>query len=94
MKRTVTWPFCVRASRGSTVPSDDVKVTTVPFCTGVPADSMTTAVISVLPLIGSTPSPETSRIVVLVGASSGTLSQAEASQAGQQVSRRQATRGR
>jgi type II secretory pathway pseudopilin PulG len=77
MKRTVTWPFCVRASRGSMVPSDEVKVTTVPFCTAVPADSITTAVISVLPATGSTPSPATSRIVVLVGASNGTLSQAE-----------------
>ena len=51
---TVTWPLSVRASRGSIEPSDDVKVTTVPFCTGVPADSMTTAVISAVPLVGST----------------------------------------
>ena len=63
------------------MPSDEVNVTTVPFCTAVPADSMTTAVISVLPATGKTPSPETSRIVVLVGASSGTLSQAETASA-------------
>ncbi len=81
MKRTVAWPFCVRASRGSMVPSDEVKVTTVPFCTGVPADSITTAVISVLPVTGRMPSAETSRIVVLVGARSGTLSQAETASA-------------
>ncbi len=77
----MTWPFDVRASRGSTVPSDDVNVTTVPFCTGVPAASITTAVISVLPLVGSTLTLDTRRIVVLVGASSGTLSQPAASRA-------------
>ena len=37
MKRTRTWPFCVRASAGSIRPSVVVKVMTVPFCTGVPA---------------------------------------------------------
>ncbi|MFN7977956.1 MAG: hypothetical protein U0P30_07455 [Vicinamibacterales bacterium] len=54
---------------------------TVPFCTGVPADSMTTAVMSVLPESGSTPTDDTRRIVVLVGAKRGTLSQAEAARA-------------
>ena len=44
---TVALPLLVRASSGSIVPSVVVNVTTVPFCTGVPADSMTVATISV-----------------------------------------------
>ena len=34
---TLTWPLCVRASEGSIRPIVVVKLTTVPFCTGVPA---------------------------------------------------------
>ena len=69
------------------MPSDDVKVTTVPFCTGVPADSMTTAVISAVPLVGSTVTLAIRRIVLLVGASSGTLSQPAAATAAARASR-------
>ena len=47
-------PFSVRASRGSITPTVDVKYTIVPFCTGVPADSVTVAVISALPVTGRT----------------------------------------
>ena len=76
MKRTDTCPLFVSASRGSTVPNEDEKVTTVPLCTGVPACSMTTAVISKVPLVGTTDTLACNRIVVFVGASSGTLSHA------------------
>ena len=50
-------------------------MTRVPFCTGVPDDSMTTAVSWTAALVGTTVTDATSRIELLVGASSGTLSQ-------------------
>ncbi len=76
-KRTVALPPCVRASFGSMLPNDEVNVTTVPFWTGVPADSVTDAVISADPLTGTTVVLEVSVIVDSVGASRGTLSQAD-----------------
>jgi len=74
-RRTVALPSCVRASAGSIWPIVVVNVTSVPFWTCVPPDSMTVAVMSAAPLTGT--------IVVLlkrvtvdpVGAVSGTLSQ-------------------
>lgn len=84
----------MRASAGSIRPSDVVKVTSVPLCTGVPADgvvvapvpvpelvvplSMSTAMRSVLPLTGSTLVEATSVITVPAGAVNGTLSHAAA----------------
>ena len=40
---TVTRPLFVRASKGSILPNDVVKVTSVPLCTGVPADVVVVA---------------------------------------------------
>ncbi len=53
MRRTETRPLFVRASDGSMRPSVVVKVTTVPFCTGVPACSITVPTISTEPLSGT-----------------------------------------
>jgi len=73
---TRTLPFSVRASRGETVPSVVVNVTSVPFCTAVPLCSMTVAMISAMPLIGKT-SGEMARVMAdCVGARSGTVLQA------------------
>lgn len=58
-------------------PNDDVKVTTVPFCTGVPADSVTEAETSADPFTGTTVVLTVRVIVEEVGASSGTLSHAD-----------------
>lgn len=77
MKRTVALPPWVRASVGSMLPNEEVNVTTVPFCTGVPADSVTDAVTSAVPLTGTTVVLTVSVMVDSVGASSGTLSQAD-----------------
>ena len=59
------------------LPNEEVNVTTVPFCTGVPADSVTEALISAVPWTGTTVVLTVSVIVDEVGASSGTLSQAD-----------------
>ena len=72
---TVALPLFVRASFGSMVPSVVVKLTTVPFCTGVPADSMTVAVMSTDPFKPTVVLFANSVIVDSVGAASGILSQ-------------------
>jgi type II secretory pathway pseudopilin PulG len=74
-KRTLADPLCVRASYGSKLPRLVLKVTSVPFCTGVPDDSITVAVTSVEPFTGSTVCEAYTEIVEPDGASSGTLSQ-------------------
>jgi hypothetical protein len=61
-------PFRVCASTGSTRPKVVVKRTTVPFCTGVPPDSITVADTSVLPPTGSTRLSAFTLIVEFVGA--------------------------
>src|SRR5688572_10752353 len=48
--RTIATPLSVRASAGERLPRSVVKVTVVPFWTGVPLDSRTVARISVVPL--------------------------------------------
>jgi hypothetical protein len=75
LKVAVTTPFLVCASTGVTLPSVVVKCTVVPFCTGVPADSSTVAVISVVPPVGSDRVGALSETVEFVGANNGTLSQ-------------------
>jgi hypothetical protein len=55
-----------------------VKVTNVPLCGGVPPDSMTCAMMLVVPLAGSTVASDVSVMVDPVGASSGTFSHATA----------------
>ena len=71
----VARPSWVRLACGSTVPSVVEKVTKVPFWTGVPADSVTMAVMTDAPSIAMTGSLATTTIVDAVGASSGRLSQ-------------------
>ncbi len=71
-------PPSVRASLGSTTPTEDVNVTSVPLWTGVPAGSITVAVSSAVPLIGSVVVLTESVTVDSTGASNGTLSHAEA----------------
>jgi hypothetical protein len=61
---------------GSIVPSVVVKITCVPLCGGVPADSKTCATSCVVPLIGSEVADEIRVIVEPVGAKSGTFWQA------------------
>ena len=73
--RVVARPSWVRLSGGSTVPSVVEQVTRVPFWTGVPTDSVTTAVMTDSPSRAMTGSLATTTIVELVGASSGRLSQ-------------------
>jgi hypothetical protein len=75
VKRTVTLPFCVRASDGSIRPRVVVKLTTVPFCTGVPACSTTVATMSVEPVDATEVDVANRLMVDSVGAVSGTLSQ-------------------
>ncbi|MCC7127116.1 MAG: type II secretion system protein [Acidobacteria bacterium] len=58
-------------------PNDEVKVTTVPFCTGVPADSVTDAVTVADPFTGTVVVLTVRVMVDSVGASSGTLSHAD-----------------
>src|SRR5205085_10639354 len=58
---------------GSMEPSVVEKITCVPLCGGVPADSSTCATSCVVPLIGSAVADETRVIVEPVGASSGTF---------------------
>ena len=72
---TTACPLLVTASCGSRVPRVDVKVTNVPLCAGVPLCSMTVAVISAVPLTGSTLRFETMVMTDSVGASNGTFSQ-------------------
>ena len=69
-------PLRVCASIGSTRPSVALNRTVVPFCTGVPACSMTNAVTSVFPPLGSTLAAAATVIVDFVGASNCALSQA------------------
>jgi len=70
---TRTWPpVSVDASAGSIVPSDVVKVTCVPACGGVPALSMTCAMIVAVPLMGRTFVAVASVMLEPDGASSGT----------------------
>jgi hypothetical protein len=71
----VATPFFVCASTGSTLPRDVLNRTVVPFCTGVPDDSMTCASIVVLPPVGNMRVPAVNVIVELVGAVSGARSQ-------------------
>jgi len=73
---TTAWPLLVTASCGSSVPSVEVKVTNVPLLAGVPLGSMTVAMISALPLTGSTLRLDTTVMTEAVGASNGTLSHA------------------
>jgi len=68
-------PSRVRLSWGSTVQNVVENVTTVPFWTGVPLDSVTTAVMTDSPSSGMTGSLATTTIVDAVGASSGRVSQ-------------------
>ncbi len=81
MKVATARPFTVCVSAGWTLPSVVVKRTVVPFWTAVPLDSVTNAVSPVLPFNGTTRVDADSAIVELVGASSGTLSQAAAAAA-------------
>ena len=69
--RVVARPSWVWLSCGFTVPSVVEKVTRVPFCTGVPTDSVTTAVMTDSPSTGITGSLTTTMIVDSVGAKSG-----------------------
>ncbi len=48
----IAWPSLVKAGDGVIVPSVVVKVTAVPFCTGLPLLSWTIATTSVVPLTG------------------------------------------
>lgn len=79
--RAVATPFSVRASPGDSVPRFVVKVTVVPFWTGVPLGSSTVARISVVPFACTTLLAVDRVMVEDCGASSGSLSQAEASAA-------------
>ena len=74
-KRVLARPSWFRLSCGSTVSSVVEKVTSVPFWTGVPTDSVTTAVMTDSPSRAMTGSLATTTIVVSVGASSGKLPQ-------------------
>lgn len=73
--RVVARPSWVRLSWGSTFPSVVENVTSVPFWTGVPTDSVTTAVMTDSPSSGMTGLLATSTIVDSEGASSGRPSQ-------------------
>ena len=73
--RVVARPSWVRLSWGSTFPSVVENVTSVPFWTGVPTDSVTTAVMTDSPSSGMTGSLAMTTIVDSEGASSGRPSQ-------------------
>ena len=75
--RTVARPSLVRACWVSSVPRVVEKVTSVPFWTGVPASSVTLAVITDCPSRGSSAWLATSITVDPVGANSGRLSHAD-----------------
>ena len=77
-KRTVAVPAFVLASRGSIDPRVVVNVTSVPFCTGVPACSITVAMMSAVPFACTMTLLANSVMVDWLGASSGTLSHADA----------------
>jgi hypothetical protein len=68
-------PLLVCASVGVTVPSVVVKRTVVPFCTGVPLDSVTKAVNPTVPIVATVEAFADNVTVDPVGASNGTLSQ-------------------
>jgi hypothetical protein len=71
---TTTRPLIsVSASNGCTAPSVVVNVMSVPRLGGVPAGSMTWAMISALPLSGSAVAADVKVMVDPDGASSGTL---------------------
>jgi hypothetical protein len=74
----VATPFTVLASTGSTEPSVGANVTIVPFWTGVPLDSITTARRIAWPLSGNTLRSVVKEIVDPVGEVSGTFEQAAA----------------
>jgi hypothetical protein len=79
---TITRPAgSVSASGGSIEPSVVVKETTVPLWGGVPAASITCAMISAVPFTGTTLVDAVNVIVEPVGARSGTSSQAAAASA-------------
>ena len=66
----------VSVSDGSIVPKDVVKMTCVPECGGVPADSRTCAISCVVPVDDKAVAEAVNVIVDPAGASSGTRSQA------------------
>jgi type II secretory pathway pseudopilin PulG len=74
--RAIATPLSVRASTGESVPRLVVKVTVVPFWTGVPLDSSTVARTSVVPFAWTMVLAVDSVIVDSRGASSGSLSHA------------------
>ena len=86
-------PFCVGASVGSNVPSDPVNVTIVPFCTAVPADSVTVAITWIVPFTGTVVELTVIAMVELVGATSGILSHAATRTSAQTKKRRAKVRG-
>src|SRR5205807_28150 len=63
----------VSTSDGLTVPSVVVKVTSVPWCGGVPAGSISCAMIVVVPVAGRAVASDVSVIVDPEGASNGTF---------------------
>jgi hypothetical protein len=73
----VALPLTVVAVWGFSVPSVVVKVTLVPFCTGVPPDSSTIAVMVAEPPSGMASALAYRVMVELLGASSGTFSHVE-----------------
>jgi hypothetical protein len=73
---TVAIPLTVGASTGSVRPIDGWNVTIVPLCTGVPADSVTTARTVAWPFSGRTLRSIDRLMVDPVGDVSGTLSHA------------------
>ena len=71
---TVATPLMVRASDGESAPRFVVKLTVVPFCTGVPDASSTVARISAVTLACTVEVLLVTVIVDAAGANSGTLS--------------------
>jgi type II secretory pathway pseudopilin PulG len=74
-------PRSVSASDGCMVPSVVVNVTCVPLCGGVPEGSMTCAMMSADPLIGSAVAADVNVMLEPDGASNGTFSQETVSRA-------------
>jgi hypothetical protein len=74
LKVATAIPLLVCASAGVTVPRVVVKRTVVPFCTGVPLDSMTKAVNPTVPFVGTVVAFALNVTVDPVGAINGTLS--------------------
>ena len=77
----VATPLSVRTCNGLIAPSVVVKVTVVPFWTGVPACSSTVALISAVPFAWTMVLLAERVIVDRLGASRGSLSQTEADSA-------------